>query len=370
MNIKKSPTLAVNWFLVLGLSMGIFLSACQTSQSQPTPNPSQVSGLQSEKVGAENAVVFSLDSGNLSPITSYIEHSKSNLDCEIHEISSTTILKSIKSAVDRRVKVRFIQPEISGQTSLTSLGVQVKNLSNIDNLGAKACVQDLGTTAQNVLISTSDWKDFYPTGYKGYAVQLQGLSYASNQIAAQIEADLNGTTSPLVPKVSASPQTTKKTTPTPLVSASPVAQPSTQKAEQGVTPPELLGVVSPYNSQTYLEWFLSTSSHTVILGNGRFSPELLQRLSTNPNGGNYQMVLNNAPSLLLNSKLKCASRGEFYPTILFGFDSTGKLQKAFLGSQSLDTNSLYQNREIGITLGPIAAQKLLDLVKPGLTGCL
>lgn len=255
------------------------------------------------------------------------------LDCELYEVTSQTLADALGAAAQRGVRVRVILEPKAWSTAIVQreAGVDVLPTPRVDLDHTKSCVRDAGTREEAVLVGTANWSKSASSTDADLELTLPGTSAAARQVAAVIEADVDGREIPAA------------------------SLPATLRAGGAV--------VSPHNARALLSALVETPGTRLLATSEELRDPGLEGLLER--AAQRERVAVAAPPseptpagtvrcwspLYMHAKLFVLWRGAV-PTL------------AFIGSENLSTQSLDGNREIGVIVRPQLAAAIAGAIAP------
>lgn len=269
------------------------------------------------------------------PIERFVAGARRTLDCEVYEVTSQALADSLGAAAQRGVRVRMILEPRAWSTALVQResGVDVLPTPRVDLDHTKSCVRDAGTPDAGVLVGTANWSGAASSTDADLVMALPGTDPAARQVAAVIEADVEGR-------------------PVPARDLSAVL-----RAEEGV--------VSPYDSRTLLSALVETPGTRLLATSEELRDPglvgLLEQAATREPVAVAAPPSEGTPP----GAVRCSSALYVHAKVLVLWQGSAPAL-AFLGSENISTQSLDGNREIGVIVGPPLAGEIASAIAPAL----
>ena len=317
--------------LFIMVALCLLLTSCNigigtSSSTSPTicqNNCTTGSGVQGVKVFVEP------DAGE-HPITNAIEAAKKSVWLEMYILSDRNVIRALEDVANKGIDVRImLEPHPYGSSSptrtidqLKAAGAKVEDSSPSFALThEKGMIVD-GTTA---FIMTSNFSRAALGGYSGNS------SYNNR------EYDIVDTNQQDVLAVSA------------------IFQADWNRTTASFSDPNL--VVSPVNSRNDLTNLINSAHHTLLIENEEMIDTAIEQALANAaqHGVQVQVILPSSNSSSNNQGIDTIKQGGvqvredshlYIHAKMFLIDG----QKAFVGSENISTESLDQNRELGILI--------------------
>lgn len=267
------------------------------------------------------------------PIEQFVAGTRSTLDCEIYEVTSQTLADALGAAARRGVRVRVILEPRAWTAALVEreAGVQVRPTPRVDLDHSKSCVRDAGTPEAAVLVGTANWSGAASTTDADLELDLPGTDPAARQVAAVIEADVEGR-----------PVSWR-------------ALPTALRADEAV--------VSPYNSRALLSLLLQTPGTRLLATSEELRDPALVDLVEQAARREAVAVAAPPSEATPAGALRCGSPLYIHAKVFVLWRGSVPAL-AFLGSENISTQSLDGNRELGVIVGPPLAGEIANAIQP------
>ena len=269
------------------------------------------------------------------PIERFVAGARRTLDCEIYEVTSQALADALGAAAQRGVRVRVILEVRAWSTALVQreVGVDVLNTPRVDLDHAKSCVRDAAASGAAVLVGTANWSGAASSTDADLVMTLPGTDPAARQVAAVIEADVEGRPVPAT------------------------ALPTTLHADEVV--------VSPYDSRALLSALVQTPATRLLATSEELRDPRLMGLLEEAAGREPVAVAAPPREATPPGAARCWSPLYVHAKVFVLWQGSAPAL-AFLGSENISTQSLDGNREIGVIVGPPLAGDIANAIASAL----
>ena len=316
-------------YLVIIVALCILFTGCNINIGTPSgTSPTSCQNNCTTGSGVQGVQVFVEPNAGEHPVTNAIEGAKKSVWLEMYILSDRNVIRALEDAANKGIDVRvMLEPHPFGSSSptrtidqLKAAGAKVEDSSPSFALTHEKGMIIDGTTAY---IMTSNFSRAALGGY------------SSNSSYNNREYDIVDTNAQDVQAVTA------------------IFQADWNRSTASFNDPNL--VVSPVNSRNDLTALINSAHHTLLIENEEMNDSSIEQALVNAaqHGVQVQVILPGSSSSSYSQGIDTIKQGGvqvredsrlYIHAKMFIVDG----QKAFVGSENISTQSLDQNRELGI----------------------